>query len=284
MKSKKLMPPMPTLKAALTIILMMPAASAADVPVSKSVARHETGAGIEKAVAGLENGWVRLSLAARDGVCGDGEDCIWLNGSKICWRCRDDDLDDGEVNRDDGPVRVTLKVQGGVVVRIKTRVGGSWRERRGEVIDLGDVPSRAAADYLLSLVRSSPGQVAKEAILPAALARDVEIWPDLLAVARSRSRPEDVRESAVFWLSQFAGAKATEHLARLVDDDDVDLKVREAAVFALSQRPGRDCTRHLMKIARTSDHPQLRRNAMFWLAQQDDPAVLDFFEKILLEN
>ncbi len=242
------------------------------------------GSNIEQAIAKLDNGTVRLSFAARDGVCGDGGDCISVNGSRICWRCNGHDSDDWEMDCDEGPVRLSLRVRDGKVTRIKTRVGGSPRKSSDDVLDLGEVSPRQAANFLLSLARYGRESVAEDAILPATLARDVEVWPDLLKIARTRSRPEDVRESAVFWLGQMAGAKVTEHLARLVDDDDVDLQVREAAVFALSQRNNRRSTRHLMKIARTNEHPQLRQNAMFWLAQQDDPDVLGFFEQILLED
>jgi hypothetical protein len=242
------------------------------------------GSEIEYAVENMDSGTVRLSFAARDGVCGDGDECIFINDSRICWRCDKNDDDDWESDCQEGPVRVSLKVRNGEVVKLKTRVGGKWRRPSGHTIDLGEVPPRMAVDYLLNLVRKGRESVAEDAILPAVLARDVEVWPDLMKIARTRSRPDDVRESAVFWLGQIAGDKVTENLAKLVDDNDVDLQVREAAVFALSQQESRRSTRHLMNIAQTNDHPQLRRNAMFWLSQQDDPAVLDFFERVLLEN
>ena len=242
------------------------------------------GSDIADAVESIDKGTVRLSFAARDGVCGDGGDCISVNGSRICWRSNGHDSDDWESDCDEGPVRLSLRVRDGKVTRIKTRVGGSPRKSSDDVLDLGEVSPRQAANFLLSLARYGRESVAEDAILPATLARNVEVWPDLLNIARTGSRPDDVREAAVFWLGQMAGEKATEHLAKLVNDDDEDLNVREAAVFALSQRNNRRSTRHLMKIARTNEHPQLRRNAMFWLAQQDDPDVLDFFERILLED
>jgi hypothetical protein len=254
------------------IVMLLPAVAA------------QAGSDIADAVESMDMGTVRLSFEARDGVCGNGDDCISVNGSRICWHCNGHDSDDWESDCDEGPVWVSLKVRDGEVVRIKTRVGGKWHRASGQVLDLGDVSPREAVDYLLSLARHSRESVAEDAILPATLARDMEVWPALLKIARDRSRPEDVRESAVFWLGQIAGHKATEHLAKLVDDDDVDLQVREAAIFALSQQDNQRSTRHLMKIAQTNEHPQLRQNAMFWLAQQDDPDVLNFFERILLED
>ena len=118
--------------------------------------------------------------------------------------------------------------------------------------------------------------------MPAVIARDVVTWPRVLEIARNHDRPEDVRETAVFWLGQLAGDKATEGLTSIVEDDDEDMDVREAAVFALSQMDNRKSADSLMKIARSNRHPELRKSAMFWLAQSDDPEVLDFFEEILL--
>jgi len=34
-------------------------------------------------------------------------------------------------------------------------------------------------------------------------------------------------------------------------------------------------------VARTSDSPEVRRQAMFWLAQIDDPRVLEFLKEVL---
>jgi len=78
--------------------------------------------------------------------------------------------------------------------------------------------------------------------------------------------------------------RITKRYPRVVANDRVDLDVREAAIFALSQRREDRSTRHLIKIARTNPHPQLRKNALFWLAQKDDPEILDVFEEILLDD
>ncbi len=246
---------------------------------------------IAKEVAGMDSGTIRLSFAARENVCGDGETFISFNGSTIrwhgsgtSWTSSDSEWDDWEPDCDEGPVRVILKVRNGEVRRLKTYVGGRWRNASGNVLDLEEVSPQEAANYLVSLARHGRKSVAKDAIFPATLARDVVIWPGLLDIARDRSCREDVRKSAVFWLGQITGEKASKGLAKLADDDDLDLEVREAAIFALSQRKERKSTRHLMKIARTSPHIQLRKSALFWLAQSDDPDVLDFFEEILLEK
>jgi len=241
------------------------------------------GSNIENAVNNLGEGTVRITFAAREGVCGDGGSAISFDGGNA-WHAHHWSGDDWERDCDEGPVRVSMRVRDGEVVRVKTRVGGSWRSAGDGVVDLGEVSPQEAADFLLDIAARSRRSVAEDAVMPAILARDVDVWPRVLEIARDDDRPEDVREKAVFWLGQLAGEKATEGLVSIVEDDDEDMEVRESAVFALSQGHGRKSADYLMKIARTNPHPQLRKSAMFWLAQSDDPDVLDFFEEILLGN
>jgi hypothetical protein len=248
-----------------------------------AVAVAAGGSDIQAAIEELGEGTVRITYASRDGVCGNGGGAISFDGGNA-WHSHHWSDDDWERDCDQGPVRVSLRVRDGDVVRIKTRVGGRWRSAGEGVIDLGEVPPQAAADFLLDIAAHSRRSVAEDAILPAILARDVEVWPAVLEIARDDDRPEDVRENAVFWLGQLAGEKACAGLVAIVEDDDEDMEVRQAAVFALSQGHGRNNADYLMRIARTNPHPQLRRSAMFWLAQSDDPDVLDFFEEILLGN
>jgi hypothetical protein len=235
---------------------------------------------IRGAVEDLKDGTVWMTFAARDGVCGDGINSISLNCDSRRVHIGDDI--DYERDCDDGPIRVSMRVRDGEVTRIKTRVGGSWHTADEGVVDLGEVPPQEAADFLLDIAARSRRAVAEDAILPAVLARDVVVWPRVLEIARDDERPHDVRESAVFWVGQLAGEKVTEELVAIVEDDDEDMEVREAALFALSQWRGRNSTDRLMKIARNNPNPRLRRSAMFWLSQSDDPRVLDFFEEILL--
>lgn len=249
--------------------------------VALAVAAAAGGSDIENAVKELGDGTVRITFAARDGVCGDGGSAISFDGGNS-WHVHKWHDDEWERDCEEGPVRVSIRVRDGEVVRMKTRVGGSWRSAGEGVVDLGEVSPQDAADLLLDIAEHSRRSVAEDAILPAILARDVVAWPRILEIARNDDRPEDVREVAVFWLGQLAGEKASEGLVSIVEDDDVDMEVREAAVFALSPGHGRKSADFLMKIGRTNRHPELRKSAMFWLAQSDDPEVLDFFEEILL--
>jgi HEAT repeat protein len=177
-------------------------------------------------------------------------------------------------------VRIALKVAGHRVVDLVTRVGGHWRDESRTVTDLGEVPAAQAAGFLLDLAESDRS-IGSDAIFPATIADSVEVWPRLLAMGRNRSLAREARNQAVFWLSQAAGEAATRGLDSLVNDENGDREIRKQAVFALSQRPHEEGTTALLKVARTNRDPEIRRTALFWLGQSQDPRALDLFEELL---
>ncbi len=91
----------------------------------------------------------------------------------------------------------------------------------------------------------------------------------------------DTRRHAVFWLGQAAGEAATRGLDSIAVDARGDLEVRKHAVFALSQRPSEEGVPALIRIARTNSNPELRKSALFWLGQSEDPRALALFEELL---
>jgi HEAT repeat protein len=103
----------------------------------------------------------------------------------------------------------------------------------------------------------------------------------LLRIARETRISKRVRRSAVFWLGQAAGDAATRGLTDLIDERGGDRDVKESAVFALSQRPRDEGVPALIRVVRGNPDPELRRKAIFWLGQSDDPRALALFEELL---
>lgn len=246
------------------------------------------GQSIADRVTQARNGVVHMSYASRPGVCGNGANSISFGSSRqINWGYRDEADEWTADECEPGPVRVSLSVADGIVTRIRTYVGGAWRaprEGRPAPIDLGMVSARQATDYLMQLAESNGGRAAKEAIMPAILADSVVVWPRLLSLARNERRPRDVRKQAVFWLSQAAGEAASAGLDSLIYANDVDREVREQAVFALSQRPREEGVPLLIRVVKTNKDPSIRKKALFWLGQTDDPRAVALFEEILLKQ
>jgi len=106
-------------------------------------------------------------------------------------------------------------------------------------------------------------------------------WPALIKIARNPNLPRSTRTQSVFWVGQAAGEAATANLSSIVLDNSVDREVRESAVFALSQRPREEGVPALIAVARTNKDPEIRKKALFWLGQSNDPRAIDLFEELL---
>jgi HEAT repeat protein len=233
-----------------------------------------TAQSLAQRVRGAGDGTVRLSFAAREGVCSRGPGSITIMD--------DDDDQEWESDCKRGPVRVSLRMRGGRVADSETYVGGRWRAGRDRVTDLGLVPAREAADLLLALApQVGDDDDGGELVTAATLADSVVVWPQLLRMARDTKVREETRRQAVFWLGQAAGDQAAKGLDSIATDSGGDIEIRKQAVFALSQRPADEGVPILIRIARSNRHPELRKTALFWLGQSEDPRALTLFEEIL---
>src|SRR5919112_227648 len=149
-------------------------------------------------IGAVANGTVRLSFAAREGVCSWNGDRISIGEASDEWR------------PDCGPrlVRVALQLENHRVQSIRHYVGGSWIPD-ATAVDLGTVSSPEAGRYFIDLAQSeSAGGSDEDLLLPAVLADSITVWPSLLKIARSSRASEELRGRAIFWLGQAASEAA----------------------------------------------------------------------------
>ena len=238
-------------------------------------------------IMNVSDGTVRLSYGVRPGICGDGATFIrdrskgegnFITSEDGTWNGR------GWRNRpcEPGPARVAITMADGDITRVRLYVGGEWPAATGSTTDLGLVAAPTAARALVALARRSAQ--GDKAILAALLADSAVVWPDLLALAKDDRVRKDTRKQAIFWLSQAAGDEATKGLSELAEADEEDREIRDQAVFALSQLPEDQGVPILIRIARQNPDPKVRRKALFWLGQSDDPRALRLFEEILTKG
>jgi hypothetical protein len=107
-----------------------------------------------------------------------------------------------------------------------------------------------------------------------------EAYARLVDISRNDADPEQ-RGNALFWLAEEYPERAEDLLLdALASEKDED--VLEQAVFAASQLPGSQGTRILLGLAQDPDQPrEIRRQAMFWLANSDDDEALAALEELL---
>ncbi|HTL94177.1 MAG TPA: hypothetical protein VL157_01460 [Gemmatimonadaceae bacterium] len=106
---------------------------------------------------------------------------------------------------------------------------------------------------------------------------DAKAW--LLGIVTDSARPVEVRKQALFWAGQ-SEALTTSDLSALYGRLHDDAMQRQT-IFVLSQRDDSAATDELMRIARSDPEHDLRKQAMFWLGQKNDPRVAKFLADIL---
>ena len=233
-------------------------------------------------VAALKDGSAQFEFPSREDACGDGHSYIRIGDSMNGSFGGNTDLS----NCEPGPVRIVLDVRGGHVTALRDYLGPVV-PAAGGVTELGEVSASEGSSFLLGLVESqAQGRVIDRAVFPAMLARDVVAWPTLLRIAKAdaagrRSRRHDV----VFWLGQYAAAKLAgsddPFDARGPRDDSDEEDVKEHAVFALSQLRNGEGVEPLIQVARSNKDQRVRAKAMFWLGESGDPRAVELFEQVL---
>jgi hypothetical protein len=213
-------------------------------------------------IAGVRNGTVRMSYAARTAVCGDGRfigfdlpDAFWMYSS---WNdgYSVNMLEDVRPNCRTGPMRLVIEKAGGAVVELRAAVGVAWRPSE-TAVDLGEVSAAAAADWLVGAAESGRDRVGRVALLAAAAADSARVTDRVIALARNRSLPADARARALRWVTVVAlaegrGADADRTLRAIADDESDTRGVRDRAIRDLRRTP--DNVAHLRSLfARVGD-------------------------------
>ena len=227
---------------------------------------------LARRLAGVKNGTVRMSFAARDDICGY-DNGISTNGkgdshSRSSWnnsRESEDVVYDNDCS--EGPARVVAHFQNGELTRIRTYVGGRWRPAGSDVTDVGTVSVKDATDYLLDIARTQSGKAAGQAVFPLTLADSVNMTQPIYSIAKDDSRPMEVRDQAIFWLSQTGDDAAVGMLDNILKSSHDD-RIQDKAIFGLSQhRSGKGLAvlRNFAENEANSDNA--RGKAIFWLGQ-----------------
>lgn len=143
---------------------------------------------------------------------------------------------------------------------------------------IGQQQTPEAANVLLHTVANDKSAKVREHAVFGLYLVNCQEADDALVQIATKGKEKGTRKKAIFWLGQKAVKRTAELLEGIIDDDP-DSDIRKAAVFALSQHPeGLD---RLIKIATTHRSLKVRKQAIFWLGQSDDPRALETILGIL---
>jgi hypothetical protein len=235
-------------------------------------------------IASAPEGAVQFSFTGRAAVCGNGRGFIAIGSSTYVGSYS---VQDGAVQQScrPGPARVVLGRDGRTITSVETYVGGDSVLPGAR--DLGRVPARQAAEYLLGIAARSEGRPARDAILPAAIADSADTWQALLAIARDQNRPRESRTTALTWLGRSAAELAAappsqiaQALVSIARDESGPSTVRDQALSTLSRLPRGDGIPALTDMVRTSSDNWLGRQAMTTLSSSGDPRARQFLRQI----
>jgi hypothetical protein len=262
--------------AATCVLIAAPAVAQAPAVVNGTLETRAATQSIEREIAAVG---ARVTGAAWVGYA------VAVNGSDReagCWAA------DGNTGRTRvGPLKLEGSETIAVLYRIADRDVARIRVASLECpLDTGGltlhwltgVRAADSVDWLALLAADGSRRVANTATMAIALHADARATERLIALARD-GKTSAVRGTALFWVAQRAGDKATGTLTQALEDPETE--VRKKAVFALSQLPKDEGVPRLIDVARNHRDAAVRRQAMFWLGQSRDPRALAFFEQVL---
>ncbi len=122
-------------------------------------------------------------------------------------------------------------------------------------------------------VRSKIVQAVSNSKLPEAGA-----W--LLDIARDKAFDVETRKNAIFWASQ-RSALDFDRLAAIYDQTRGEEEMQRHVIFILSQRREAAAVDKLMAIAKGDGDIEMRKQALFWLGQKNDPRVRQFIRDLI---
>jgi HEAT repeat protein len=154
--------------------------------------------------------------------------------------------------------------------------------RRAAIFALSQGEGASSADFafLRSLFDRVSSERLKEQVLFSVSQHDA--WDGtrwLLDKARDESQPMEVRRKAVFWAGQ--GHASVADITALYRSAK-DTRLREHIIFVLSQQREEAATTQLIAIAKEDPDREMRKKALFWLAQKDDPRVTKLITDIVV--
>ena len=152
--------------------------------------------------------------------------------------------------------------------------------RENAIFWISQNPAAGGAEYLMDLyARLEDDELKERAIFGIAQTSSDEGRRWLLERARDTRESIELRKNALFWVGQMGGLRGADLQDLYASVADMEMK--EQVIFVASQMGETEAVDFLMDIARTERVDELRKRAMFWLGQSNDPRVAEFLLSII---
>jgi HEAT repeat protein len=153
--------------------------------------------------------------------------------------------------------------------------------REDAIFWLGQRPDGESSEFLRGLFPSLENDELREKVLfSVAQSKSAENSRWLLERAKDRRLDASLRKSALFWAGQ--SGVSIKDVAEIYDTAGDDRELRNQVIFVLSQRRRDEAAMDkLVDIAQRERDPELRRQAIFWLGQSNDPRAAKLLEDII---
>lgn len=173
----------------------------------------------------------------------------------------------------DGDVADTL-------LRQAVEPGQKASDRRSALFWLGQTRAATAEALLLMALRDTDPKFRQHAAFVVSQTELASAFDALVSQGRDDESAK-VRSQAWFWLAQ-QGKPAAEAALSAALTAEASRRVREQIVFALSQLPeARGSQALIALLERQNADREVRKQALFWLAQSEDPDAWRYLETVL---
>ena len=254
----------------------------------------QQGTDLARRIAAAPDGLVKMTYAARDGICGDGRSFIGeptgASRSFDMWFADGISMSgfsgDFAARCAQGPVRLLLVVRDRRVVAVQPFVGPPSPATDRAGTDLGAVSTADVSRYLLDLAVRGSEETARNAILAATIADSVRVAAPLAGIARNKSLSTAVRENALKWVGRAAGREGDRDALRvartIAEDRDDQLSVRERAIRVIGDEP--DGSAYLRSLYPRLDETTLRERTVRVVGESGTRADMDWIRGIALDR
>ena len=138
-------------------------------------------------------------------------------------------------------------------------------------------------EYFKTLFRKTKSEDLRNRILTSAgqsSAPEASAW--LIEIARDKTFDTETRKQAIFWASQ-KRTMDLDQISSIYDQSRGDTDFQQHLLFIYSQRREPAAVDKLMAIAKSDPNAELRKQALFWLGQKNDPRVRQFLRDLIIK-